>query len=57
MEQSFYCVDLPLFYRLYPACEQQDWVAAKRWTAYLLACRETRELRDESATVERPLRA
>lgn len=47
MEQGFFCVDLPLFIRLYRACEQQDRLAAKRWTAYLLACRETRELRDE----------
>ncbi|MCE9964274.1 urease accessory protein UreF [Lelliottia amnigena] len=47
MEQSFFCVDLPLFIRLYRACEQNDAVSAKRWTAYLLACRETRELREE----------
>ncbi|MGU0055724.1 urease accessory protein UreF [Enterobacter hormaechei] len=33
--------------RLYRACEKQDVATAKRWTAYLLACRETRELRDE----------
>lgn len=44
MEQSFFCVDLPLFIRLYCACEKQDVATAKRWTAYLLACRETREL-------------
>jgi len=44
MEQSFFCVDLPLFIRLYRACEKQDVATAKRWTAYLLACRETREL-------------
>ncbi|WP_338534105.1 urease accessory protein UreF [Leclercia adecarboxylata] len=47
MEQSFFCVDLPLFSRLYHACEHQDIAAASRWTAYLLACRETRELREE----------
>ncbi len=47
MEQSFFCVDLPLFSRLYRACEQNDIAAASRWTAYLLACRETRELREE----------
>ncbi|RBZ57152.1 urease accessory protein UreF, partial [Klebsiella pneumoniae] len=33
--------------RLYRACEQGDIAAAQRWTAYLLACRETRELREE----------
>lgn len=47
MEQSFFCVDLPMFIRLFRACEQQDVAAAKRWTTYLLACRETRELREE----------
>jgi urease accessory protein len=47
MEQSFFCVDLPLFIRLYQACKQSDLANAKRWTAYLLACRETRELREE----------
>jgi urease accessory protein len=47
MEQSFFCTDLPLFIRLYRACEHHDLAAAKRWTAYLLACRETRELREE----------
>lgn len=47
MEQSFFCVDLPLFIRLYQACEQQELAAVKRWTAYLLACRETCELREE----------
>ncbi|HDR2789619.1 TPA: urease accessory protein UreF [Enterobacter asburiae] len=47
MEQSLFCVDLPLFIRLYQACERQELAAAKRWTAYLLACRETRELREE----------
>ena len=47
MEHSFFCVDLPLFIRLYHASEQNDIATARRWTAYLLACRETRELREE----------
>lgn len=47
MENNFFSVDLPLFARLYRACEQNDIEAARRWTAYLLACRETRELREE----------
>lgn len=47
MEHNFFTVDLPLLARLYRACEQDDLAAARRWTAYLLACRETRELRDE----------
>ncbi len=47
MEQSLFCVDLPLFARLYRACEEGDLAAAKRWTSYLLACQETRELQEE----------
>ncbi|MGU3414598.1 urease accessory protein UreF [Enterobacteriaceae bacterium C34A] len=47
MEQSFFHVDLPLFARLYHAWKREDVEAAKRWTAWLLACRETRELREE----------
>lgn len=47
MEHSFFHVDLPLFARLYHACEQDDLQAAQHWTAWLLACRETRELREE----------
>lgn len=47
MDNSFFTVDLPLFARLYRACEQDDIEAARRWTACLLACRETRELREE----------
>ena len=47
MEQNFFTVDLPLLARLYRACEQDDLDAPRRWSAYLLACRETRELRDE----------
>lgn len=47
MEKSFFHVDLPLFARLYHACEQNDAAAASRWTARLQACRETKELRDE----------
>ncbi|HDJ8878437.1 TPA: urease accessory protein UreF [Escherichia coli] len=47
MEQSFFTVDLPLFVRLYRSCELGELNRAQYWTAYLLACRETRELRDE----------
>ncbi|EMN5862220.1 urease accessory protein UreF [Pluralibacter gergoviae] len=47
MEKSFFHVDLPLFARLYRACEQDDIAAAARWSGWLLACRETKELRDE----------
>ena len=53
MEQSFFTVDLPLFARLYRACENDDLPSAQRWTAWLLACRETRELpgRDTAADI------
>lgn len=47
MQHSFFHVDLPLFARLYQACEQDDLQAAQRWCGWLLACRETRELREE----------
>lgn len=47
MEQNFFTVDPPLLARLYYACELNDLDAAHRWGAYLLACRETRGLRDE----------
>ncbi|SQB37520.1 urease accessory protein UreF [Citrobacter koseri] len=47
LEQNFFTVDLPIFARLYHACERNDVTAARRWSAYLLACRETRELREE----------
>ena len=50
-----FTVDLPLFARLYRACEQGDIAAAQRWTAYLLACRETRELREEERNAARRL--
>lgn len=47
MEHSFFSVDLPIFARLYQACTHDDFHEAQRWTAWLLACRETRELREE----------
>ncbi|MRS14388.1 urease accessory protein UreF [Enterobacteriaceae bacterium RIT691] len=47
MRQSFFHVDLPLLARLYHACQRDDFQAAQRWSAWLLACRETRELREE----------
>ena len=34
MEQSFFTVDLPLFARLYQACENDDLPSAQRWTAW-----------------------
>ncbi len=40
-------LDLPVLVRLYRACEQEDRAGFRRWAEYLLAGRETRELRDE----------
>lgn len=57
LEQNFFTVDLPIFARLYHACERNDVTAARRWSAYLLACRETRELREEERSRGRRLHA
>ena len=32
LEQNFFTVDLPIFARLYHACEQNDITAARRWS-------------------------
>jgi len=40
-------VDVPLFGRLYRACEQQQAEQYRYWNQYLLASRESRELQDE----------
>ena len=40
-------VDVPLFSRLYRACEQQQAEQYHYWNQYLLASRESRELQDE----------
>lgn len=40
-------VDLPLAARLYDAWLLEDKLAVERWSAMLLACRESSELRDE----------
>ena len=40
-------LDIPLLSRMYDAVEKQDMNEALRWSRYLLACRETSELRKE----------
>ena len=47
LEQCISKVDVPIIARLYNAWEQQDIDAVKKWSATLLACRETSELREE----------
>ncbi|MEM9602375.1 MAG: urease accessory UreF family protein [Pseudomonadota bacterium] len=42
--------DLPLLHRLHTALEADDVDGARRWAQWTLACRETRELRDEERT-------
>ena len=47
LKKSMSCVDIPLFSRLYDACRTKNIDAFTRWSLMLLACRETRELRQE----------
>lgn len=56
MEQNFFTVDLPLLARLYRACEQDDLDAARRWSAYLLACRKLANCGMKNAVGARRLR-
>lgn len=43
-------LEIPLLQRLYTACQNQDIEQFKSWCDFTLACRETRELRDEEKT-------
>lgn len=47
LEHSIATLDLPILLRLHRACEHADWTRAKHWCNYLLASRETMELRKE----------
>lgn len=47
VDTSLAQVEIPVLARLYAACEQGDARALSRWSEWLLANRETRELRDE----------
>jgi urease accessory protein len=44
---SLATLDLPVLYRLHAAWLQSDHVAVQRWNSFLIACRETGELRAE----------
>jgi len=48
-------VEIPALARLYRACEQGDADRLAHWSDWLLACRETRELRDEERNRGRAL--
>ncbi|MEJ2456540.1 MAG: urease accessory UreF family protein [Candidatus Thiodiazotropha sp.] len=48
-------LEIPLFERLYQAAARQDDAALDHWTHYLLASRETRELRQEERNRGRAL--
>ena len=55
LRHSLARLDLPVLARLYQACEQQDPALVRRWIDYLLACRETAELRAEETNRGRAL--
>lgn len=48
-------LDVPVLARLYAACEQGDRGQLERWAGYLVACRETAELRAEETNRGRAL--
>ena len=47
LQSSLPCLDLPLLCRLYRASADHDTEALRYWTHYLIASRETKELREE----------
>ena len=47
LEKAMACVDIPLFSRLHDAVCTQNIKAFTSWSSMVLACRETRELRQE----------
>lgn len=55
MSDTLAYVDIPLLARMYQACEHQDYEQLKHWSEYLLASRETSELRQEEINRGRAL--
>ena len=55
IDTSLAHVEIPLLARCYRACEQGDGEALKHWSDWLLACRETSELRNEERNRGRAL--
>ncbi len=53
---SLMTLDVPVLQRLALAWEQSDYAALCRWNAFLLACRETSELRAEDRNLGQALR-
>lgn len=49
-------LDIPVFNRLYSSSEEQDVVSFNEWNAYLLASRESSELREEDIQLARALK-
>jgi hypothetical protein len=47
LESSLSTLDLPVLHRLHGAWNQNDYLAVRRWNAFLLASRETQEFRAE----------
>jgi urease accessory protein len=47
LQNSLSRVDVPLFARLYAAWETNDGEALQRWSAFLRACRESKEMQEE----------
>jgi urease accessory protein len=47
LESSLATLDLPVLHRLHAAWNQNDYLAVHRWNAFLIASRETSELRAE----------
>lgn len=55
MRNSLALLDIPLLQRMYMSWEQGNDKTAKEWSCYLLACRETSELRQEDRQTGRSL--
>lgn len=47
LRYSVSTLDIPVLKRLYRSWQVQDHVRVRDWSRFLMACRETRELRDE----------
>lgn len=52
---SILLLDVPILIRLYRAWQQKDLDQLRYWNQYLLACRETRELREQEELLGRAL--
>ncbi len=55
LQSSLACLDLPLLFRLHTAVIQDDLSQLQYWNEFLLACRETAELRLEETNRGRAL--